>query len=60
MFCKYENMAGNTSARKNADQVPRYADMFSATGTEARLRIMQLLLSANPEDPGSRRGPKRV
>ncbi len=26
----------------------RYADMFSAMGTEARLRIMQLLLSAHP------------
>jgi ArsR family transcriptional regulator len=31
------------------DQVVRYADMFSAMGTEARLRIMQLLLSAHPE-----------
>jgi len=29
--------------------VTRYADMFSAMGTEARLRIMQLLLSAHPE-----------
>lgn len=37
------------STRKNADQVTRYADMFSAMGTEARLRIMQLLLSAHPE-----------
>ena len=27
----------------------RYADMFSAMGTEARLRIMQLLLTAHPE-----------
>ncbi len=31
------------------DQVIRYADMFSAMGTEARLRIMQLLLSAHPK-----------
>jgi ArsR family transcriptional regulator, arsenate/arsenite/antimonite-responsive transcriptional repressor len=31
------------------DQVARYADMFSAMGTEPRLRIMQLLLSAHPE-----------
>ena len=31
------------------DQVTRYADMFSAMGTEARLRIMQLLLSAHPQ-----------
>ena len=32
-----------------SDQVARYADMFAAMGTEARLRIMQLLLSAHPE-----------
>ena len=31
------------------EQVTRYADMFSAMGTEARLRIMRLLLSAHPE-----------
>ena len=31
------------------DQVLKFADMFSAMGTEARLRIMQLLLSAHPE-----------
>ena len=31
------------------EQVTRYADMFSAMGTEARLRIMQLLLSAHPD-----------
>jgi len=41
-------MQGLTT-RKNAEQVARYADMFSAMGTEARLRIMQLLLSAHPE-----------
>ena len=29
--------------------IARYADMFSAMGTESRLRIMQLLLSAHPE-----------
>lgn len=29
--------------------VSRYADMFSAMGTEPRLRIMQLLLTAHPE-----------
>lgn len=38
-----------TLTRKDADQVTRYADMFSAMGTEARLRIMQLLLSAHPD-----------
>ena len=32
-----------------ADQIARYADMFSAMGTEARLRIMQLLLQAHRE-----------
>jgi len=37
------------SPRKSAEQVARYADMFSAMGTEARLRIMQLLLSAHPD-----------
>jgi ArsR family transcriptional regulator len=33
----------------NSERVARYADMFSAMGTEPRLRIMQLLLSAHPE-----------
>jgi len=36
------------AAKKSAEQVAKYADMFSAMGTEARLRIMQLLLSAHP------------
>jgi ArsR family transcriptional regulator, arsenate/arsenite/antimonite-responsive transcriptional repressor len=30
-------------------RIAKYADMFSAMGTEPRLRIMQLLLSAHPE-----------
>ena len=47
-FCNHRNMAG-VVAKKNAEQAARYADMFSALGTEARLRIMQLLLSAHPE-----------
>jgi ArsR family transcriptional regulator len=38
-----------TQPKKSAEQVAKYADMFSAMGTEARLRIMQLLLSAHPE-----------
>jgi ArsR family transcriptional regulator, arsenate/arsenite/antimonite-responsive transcriptional repressor len=29
--------------------VARYADMFSAMGTEPRLRIMRLLLAAHPD-----------
>lgn len=35
--------------KQTAEEIARYADMFSAMGTEARLRIMQLLLSAHPE-----------
>ena len=38
-----------TASKKNTEQVARYADMFSAIGTEPRLRIMQLLLSAHPD-----------
>lgn len=38
-----------TLSRKSVEQVAKFADMFSAMGTEARLRIMQLLLSAHPE-----------
>src|SRR5262249_25092667 len=30
-------------------QVAKYADMFAAMGTEARLRILRLLLSAHPD-----------
>ena len=37
------------SVKKSTEQVAKYADMFSAMGTEPRLRIMQLLLSAHPE-----------
>ncbi len=36
-------------SKPSIEQVARYADMFSAIGTEARLRIMQLLLTAHPE-----------
>jgi DNA-binding transcriptional ArsR family regulator len=39
----------STSGKKNSEQVAKFADMFSAMGTEPRLRIMQLLLSAHPE-----------
>ncbi len=44
-FCNYRNMVG----KSNVEQVAKYADMLSAMGTEARLRIMQLLLSAHPK-----------
>ena len=35
--------------RDDAELTTRYADMFSAMGTEPRLRIVRLLLSAHPE-----------
>jgi ArsR family transcriptional regulator, arsenate/arsenite/antimonite-responsive transcriptional repressor len=38
-----------SSPTKSSERVAKYADMFSAMGTEPRLRIMQLLLSAHPE-----------
>jgi DNA-binding transcriptional ArsR family regulator len=36
-------------SKKPVEKVAKYAAMFSAMGTEPRLRIMQLLLSAHPE-----------
>jgi DNA-binding transcriptional ArsR family regulator len=42
-------MASGQNNKKSAEQVARYADMLSAMGTEPRLRIVQLLLSAHPE-----------
>jgi len=38
-----------TSSKKQSDLIIRYAGMLAAMGTEPRLRIMQLLLSAHPE-----------
>ena len=46
-FCNYRNME-TKAAKKESEQVAKYADMFSAMGTEPRLRVMQLLLSAHP------------
>src|SRR5271154_2899443 len=37
------------SNKKGTEHVAKYADMLTAMGTEPRLRIMQLLLSAHPE-----------
>src|ERR1043166_4769848 len=37
------------ASAKSDERVAAYADMFSAMGTEARLRIMQLLLTAHPD-----------
>lgn len=42
-FHNYRNMES-----READ-VARYADMLAAMGTEARLRVMRLLLSAHPD-----------
>jgi DNA-binding transcriptional ArsR family regulator len=36
-------------ATKKSEQIAKFADMFSAMGTEPRLRIMQLLRSAHPD-----------
>ena len=35
--------------KPNLEQITRYDDMLSAMGTEPRLRIMRLLLSAHPD-----------
>ena len=35
--------------KQNPEEITRYADMFSAMGTESRLRIVRLLLSAHPD-----------
>src|ERR1700693_3357343 len=42
-------MSAPAKSKKNTEHVARYADMPAAMGTEPRLRIMQLLLSAHPE-----------
>src|ERR1700687_5773839 len=45
-------MSGSTrtaSANKSSERVVKYADTFSAMGTEPRLRIMQLLMTAEPD-----------
>ena len=44
-------MAGTKAppSAESTERVAKFADMFSAMGTEPRLRIMQLLLTAHPE-----------
>ena len=44
-----KSMTSQSAAKADPKHVARYADMFSAMGTEPRLRIMQLLLSAHPK-----------
>lgn len=38
-----------TKRKQDSEQIIRFADMLGAMGTEPRLRIMQLLLTAYPE-----------
>lgn len=47
-FYNNRNMP-SASSKKSPEKIAKYADMFSAMGTEARLRIMQLLLAAHPD-----------
>lgn len=37
------------TSKATAAQTARYADMFAALGTEVRLQILRLLLSAHPD-----------
>jgi ArsR family transcriptional regulator, arsenate/arsenite/antimonite-responsive transcriptional repressor len=43
----YFRYIGNMK-QPDESRIAKYADMFSAIGTEARLRIMQLLMTAEP------------
>ena len=47
-FCNYRIMTP-VQSKRSAEQVAKFADMFSAMGTEPRLQIMRLLLSAHPD-----------
>src|SRR3979411_305795 len=42
-------MPAASKQKQDSEQIVRFADMLSAMGTEPRLRIMQLLLSAHPD-----------
>jgi len=42
-------MKASISAKAKAEDTARFADMLAAMGTEPRLRIMRLLLSAHPD-----------
>ncbi len=44
----YIDKAPPARRRQTSEQIVRFADMFSAVGTEPRLRIMRLLLAAHP------------
>jgi ArsR family transcriptional regulator len=47
-FCKYRIMTP-VQSKRSTEQVAKFADMFSAIGTEPRLQIMRLLLSSHPD-----------
>jgi ArsR family transcriptional regulator, arsenate/arsenite/antimonite-responsive transcriptional repressor len=49
IFLEVQKYMAKVTVGKTVEEVAKYADMFSAIGTEARLRIMQQLLSAHPE-----------
>src|SRR5438034_10461074 len=40
---------GAAARKDDSERIARYADMLSAMGTESRLRIVRLLLSAHPD-----------
>jgi len=42
-------MASRAETSRAAARTARYADMFAALGTEVRLQILRLLLTAHPE-----------
>jgi DNA-binding transcriptional ArsR family regulator len=42
-------MATGAGKKQSEEQIARFADMFSAIGTEPRLRIMRALLAAHPD-----------
>jgi DNA-binding transcriptional ArsR family regulator len=39
----------SSKRKQDTEKIVRFADMLAAMGTEPRLRIMQLLLTAHPE-----------
>jgi len=39
----------SSKTKRSSEEITRYADMLAAMGTEPRLRIMQLLLTAHPD-----------
>jgi DNA-binding transcriptional ArsR family regulator len=48
IFDLYRNIERGMPKKDDTELITRYADMLSAMGTESRLRIVRLLLSAHP------------